>query len=163
MSRELWLNLPVREPERAKAFYTQLGFRLNEQYASQDGSFSLIVGDNQVVLMLFPESAFRGFAGNAVADPWQGTEVLFSLGANSRDEVDEFALGKENVYYFDPFQVTDMREVTGGFYELDVLASVHEVINNEVDKKTENYQITFRHNYDSGFVVTHVSENNINP
>nr|WP_312886455.1 VOC family protein [Paenibacillus foliorum] len=68
MSRELWLNLPVREPERAKAFYTQLGFRLNEQYASQDGSFSLIVGDNQVVLMLFPESAFRGFAGNAVAD-----------------------------------------------------------------------------------------------
>ncbi|MFF2501355.1 VOC family protein [Peribacillus sp. NPDC058075] len=95
MSRELWLNLPVREPERAKAFYTQLGFRLNEQYVSQDGSFSLIVGDNQVVLMLFPESAFRGFAGNAVADSWQGTEVLFSLGANSRDEVDEFALKAE--------------------------------------------------------------------
>ncbi|OAB31253.1 extradiol dioxygenase [Paenibacillus macquariensis subsp. defensor] len=95
MSRELWLNLPVREPERAKAFYTQLGFRLNEQYASQDGSFSLIVGDNQVVLMLFPESAFRGFAGNAVADSWQGTEVLFSLGANSRDEVDEFAMNAE--------------------------------------------------------------------
>jgi len=95
MSRELWLNLPVREPERAKAFYTQLGFRLNEQYASQDGSFSLIVGDNQVVLMLFPESAFRGFSGNAVADSWQGTEVLFSLGANSRDEVDEFALKAE--------------------------------------------------------------------
>lgn len=71
--------------------------------------------------------------------------------------------GKENVYYFDPFQVTDMREVKGGFYELDVLASVHEVINNEVDKKTENYQITFRHNYDAGFVVTHISENNINP
>ncbi|WP_082865731.1 hypothetical protein [Paenibacillus crassostreae] len=71
--------------------------------------------------------------------------------------------GKEYVYYFDPFQVTDMREVKGGFYELDVLASVHEVINNVVDKKTENYQITFRHNYDSGFVVTHVSENNINP
>ncbi|TCZ69942.1 extradiol dioxygenase [Paenibacillus albiflavus] len=95
MSRELWLNLPVREPERAKAFYTQLGFRLNEQYASQDGSFSLIVGDNQVVLMLFPESVFRGFVGNAVADSWQGTEVLFSLGANSRDEVDELAVKAE--------------------------------------------------------------------
>jgi len=95
MSGALWLNLPVREPERAKAFYTQLGFRLNEQYASQDGSFSLIVGDNQVVLMLFPESAFRGFAGIGVADSWQGTEVLFSLGANSRDEVDEFALNAE--------------------------------------------------------------------
>lgn len=96
MSRELWLNLPVREPERAKAFYTQLGFRLNERYVSQDGSFSLIVGDNQVVLMLFPEFVFGGFAGNAVADSSQGTEVLFSLGANSRDEVDEFALQAEH-------------------------------------------------------------------
>ncbi|MFL6555582.1 MAG: VOC family protein, partial [Bacillus sp. (in: firmicutes)] len=74
------MNLPVREPERAKEFYTQLGFRLNEQYSSQDGSFSLIVGDNQVVLMLFPESTFLGFTGNAVANSWQGTEVLFSLG-----------------------------------------------------------------------------------
>ena len=95
MSRELWLNLPVREPERAKAFYTQLGFRLNEQYSSQDGSFSMIVGDNQIVLMLFPESVFRRFTGNAVADSLQGTEVLFSLGANSRDEVDELALKAE--------------------------------------------------------------------
>ena len=48
MSRELWLNLPVREPERAKEFYKQLGFRLNEKYVSQDGSFSLIVGDNHI-------------------------------------------------------------------------------------------------------------------
>jgi uncharacterized protein len=95
MSRELWLNLPVRDPERAKAFYMQLGFRLNEQYVSQDGSFSLIVGDNHVVLMLFPESIFRRFAGNMVEDLRQGTEVLFSLGANSREEVDELALKAE--------------------------------------------------------------------
>lgn len=95
MSRELWLNLPVCEPEKAKAFYMEIGFRLNEQYASQDGSFSLIVGDNQIVLMLFPESTFRSFTGNAVADSRQGTEVLFSLGANSKDEVDELALKAE--------------------------------------------------------------------
>ena len=95
MSRELWLNLPVREPERAKEFYKQIGFRLNEQYVSQDGSSSFFVGENQVVLMLFPESTFRGFAGNAVCDVEQGTEVLFSLGANSRDEVDDLALKVE--------------------------------------------------------------------
>jgi predicted lactoylglutathione lyase len=96
MSRDLWLNLPVREPDRAKEFYTQLGFRLNEQYASQDGSFSLIIGDNKVVLMIFPESTFLGFMGNAAANSWQGNEVLFSLGANSREEVDELALKAES-------------------------------------------------------------------
>ncbi|WP_342511987.1 VOC family protein [Sporosarcina sp. FSL K6-1522] len=95
MARDLWLNLPVREPERAKAFYLQLGFRLNEQYFSQDGSCSFFVGDNQIVIMLFPESTFRGFTKNAIADSQQGTEVLFSLGANSKDEVDEIALKVE--------------------------------------------------------------------
>lgn len=45
--------------------------------------------------MLFPESVFLGFTGNAVADSWQDTEVLFSLGANSKDEVDEFAMKAE--------------------------------------------------------------------
>ncbi len=96
MSREIWLNLPVREPERAKAFYTQLGFRLNERYTSQDGSFSLIVGENEVVLMIFPESTFSGFVGNPVGYAWQGTEVLFSLGANSREDVDALALKAEH-------------------------------------------------------------------
>jgi predicted lactoylglutathione lyase len=131
MSRDLWLNLPVREPERAKEFYTQLGFRLNEQYSSQDGSFSLIVGDNQVVLMLFPESTFLGFTGNAVANSWQGTEVLFSLGANSRDEVDELALkavrAKGSVFS-KPGEmavgctaaVLPIRMVIGGTYSMDM-------------------------------------------
>ena len=71
--------------------------------------------------------------------------------------------GKEHVYWFDPFHVTDMREVEGGFYELDVLASVHKVIKNEIDKKTEKYKITFRANYDLGFVVTNVSITNVTP
>ncbi|WP_082927052.1 hypothetical protein [Paenibacillus tuaregi] len=66
--------------------------------------------------------------------------------------------GKENVYHFDPFQVTDIREVKGGFYELDILASVHKVRNNKIDKKTDKYQITLRYSYDSGFVVTNVGE-----
>jgi len=64
--------------------------------------------------------------------------------------------GKEHVYSIDPFQVANMRTVDGGFYVLDVIASVHKVINNEVDQKVERYQITFRHNYDLGFVVMNV-------
>ncbi|WP_318615091.1 VOC family protein [Sporosarcina sp. YIM B06819] len=95
MARDLWLNLPVREPERSKEFYLQLGFRLNEQYVGQDGSCSFFVGDNQIVLMLFPESRFSSFTKNAIVDSQQGTEVLFSLGANSRDEVDEIVLKVE--------------------------------------------------------------------
>ncbi|MEK5400181.1 hypothetical protein [Paenibacillus sp. FSL K6-2859] len=66
--------------------------------------------------------------------------------------------GKEYVYWFDPFQVTDMREVEGGFKELDVLATVQRVIENKRDKKNKMYTITFNHNYESGFIVTKISE-----
>lgn len=66
--------------------------------------------------------------------------------------------GREDVYHFDPFQVTDIREVKGGFYELDIVASVHKVRNNKIEKKTDQYQITFRHSYDLGFVVTNIAE-----
>ncbi|WP_144029131.1 hypothetical protein [Paenibacillus rigui] len=80
-------------------------------------------------------------------------KILFAL-----QEKQYLKLGKENVYSFDPFQVTNIRTGNGGIYELDVLASVHEVINNEIDKKAEHYQISFRHNYDLGFVVTNVTK-----
>jgi hypothetical protein len=66
--------------------------------------------------------------------------------------------GKKYVYWCDPFQITDMREVEGGFKELDVLATVQRVIDNKRDKKVKTYTITFNHNYESGFIVTKVSE-----
>lgn len=41
--------------------------------------------------MLFPEATFRTFTGNGVVDTSQATEVLLSVGAGSREEVDEIA------------------------------------------------------------------------
>ena len=41
--------------------------------------------------MLFKEAVFNGFTKNKAADTSQGTEVLISIDAESRDEVDEMA------------------------------------------------------------------------
>lgn len=41
--------------------------------------------------MLFAQDAFAGFTNNALSDTAKGTEVLFSLGAESRDQVDDIA------------------------------------------------------------------------
>jgi hypothetical protein len=80
-------------------------------------------------------------------------KILFAL-----QEKQYLKTGKDNVYSIDPFQIANMKTVDGDFYVLDVIASVHKVINNEVDKKVEKYQITFRHNYDLGFVVMNVEK-----
>ncbi|MDQ0878868.1 hypothetical protein QFZ77_007527 [Paenibacillus sp. V4I3] len=64
--------------------------------------------------------------------------------------------GKEFLYSFEPFEITNMKKGDDGFFELIVFATVHEVINNE-KMKAEAYQITFKHNYNLGFVVTECS------
>jgi len=40
---------------------------------------------------LFTEATFKNFTGNEIPDSNEGTEVLFSIGAENREEVDEMA------------------------------------------------------------------------
>ena len=91
MIKELWINLPVKDVNRSRDFFTKIGFTLNAQYGNNDTSASFLVGSKNIVLMLFEESMFRNFTANPLADPKQGTEVLFSIDSQSREEVDELA------------------------------------------------------------------------
>jgi uncharacterized protein len=91
MTKQLWINLPVKDIRRSKEFFTGIGFSPNDQYGNSDNSASFLIGEKRIVLMLFDESSFRGFTQNAIADTRQASEVLFSLDAESRDEVDEMA------------------------------------------------------------------------
>lgn len=91
MANDLWLNLPVRNLPRSIAFYAAIGFKRNAGPGNSESSACFLVGDKRVVLMLFLDKVFSGFAGAPVADTGQGAEVLISLGAGSRDEVDALA------------------------------------------------------------------------
>ncbi|RDC58601.1 extradiol dioxygenase [Pedobacter chinensis] len=91
MIKSLWINLPVKDINRSKAFFTKLGFRLNQQYGVRDDSASFMIGDSDLVLMLFERSLYEGFAGTSIADDLSGSEVLFSFDAESPEEVDELA------------------------------------------------------------------------
>ncbi len=90
MKNTFWLNLPSKDLPRAQKFFTELGFVMNEQHKS-DGMVSMLVGDKSVVVNLFPDAIFQSFSGHAITDTNQSNEVLFSFGANSPDEVDEYA------------------------------------------------------------------------
>ena len=59
-------------------------------YSSEE-SIALVIGDKDVVVMLFKESAFKNFTGSKITDSKNSTEVLFSIDAESREEVDEMA------------------------------------------------------------------------
>lgn len=89
MTKELWINLPVKDINTSKEFFTKLGFTFNEEYGNSDDSLSLVFGAKKVIVMLFKESVFEKFTRTKTADLSLGSEVLISIDAESREEVDE--------------------------------------------------------------------------
>lgn len=91
MTNEIWINLPVKDINKSVDFFTYLGFSLNPNHGKSDESASIIIGNKNVVIMLFNEETFARFSGNPISNVVAGTEVLFSIDAESREEVDEMA------------------------------------------------------------------------
>jgi predicted lactoylglutathione lyase len=86
MNRMIFLNLPVRDLEVARTFYTGLGFRLNAEY-SDESAAALVVSDS-IVVMALQRDRFADFVAGPVGDPAASTTVINCLSAESREEVD---------------------------------------------------------------------------
>ena len=91
MTKELWLNLPVKDVKRSKEFFTKLGFTFNTTHGDSDESACLLVGTKNVVVMLFAEPTFKGFVQNEITDTSKSSEILLSFDTESVAEVDEIA------------------------------------------------------------------------
>ena len=83
----IFVNLPVADRDRAAAFYTAIGFRLNEQF-SDENCASFWIEEN-IAVMLLTRDRFADFVTGEVGDPSQATSVLTCLSAGSRQEVDD--------------------------------------------------------------------------
>ncbi|WP_431037147.1 VOC family protein [Streptomyces sp. P6-2-1] len=86
-----FVNLVVDDLAVSKKFFTDLGFRLNEQF-SDDRTASVVISD-AIVAMLHTRDRFAQFtpAGKKPADAKETTEVLLTLSARSREEADMLA------------------------------------------------------------------------
>jgi predicted lactoylglutathione lyase len=91
MTKQFWINLPVKDVARSRAFFSSLGFTFNTAHGNTDDSACLLIGENHAVVMLFTEPQMENFMRSKIADTKQGSEVLLSFDAESREEVDEFA------------------------------------------------------------------------
>lgn len=86
MSREIFVNLPVRDLEKSKQFFANLGFTFNAQFTDEKAA-CMIVSDKAYV-MLLTEPFFSGFTKNQIADTSKTTEALLALSCTSKAEVD---------------------------------------------------------------------------
>ncbi|MEE9987805.1 VOC family protein [Agrobacterium pusense] len=84
--RMIFVNLPVKNIETSRAFFTTLGFTFNPEY-SDDRTLCMIVEEN-IFVMLLQQERFRDFINGDIADAKRSTEVLTCLSAGSREEID---------------------------------------------------------------------------
>ena len=87
MNRMIFVNLPVTDLATARAFYTGLGFSVNEQF-SDDNCACIVISDT-IFVMLLVQDRFRDFVRGDISDAQTSTEVINCLSAESREEVDQ--------------------------------------------------------------------------
>ncbi|MFF9397353.1 VOC family protein [Streptomyces sp. NPDC014744] len=89
MSQMIFVNLPVKNLDAAKAFFGKLGYSCNPQFSDENAA-CLVISDT-IFAMLLTESRFKDFTKKEIADTSRTTEVILALSAESREKVDEMA------------------------------------------------------------------------
>jgi len=86
MSTQIFVNLPVRDLDKAKAFFNALGYAVNPQFT--DANAACLVISDTIYVMLLVEPFFQGFTRKPLCDARTHTEVLLCLSVDSRSDVD---------------------------------------------------------------------------
>ena len=86
MPKQLFVNLPVSDLSRAKAFYEAIGAVANPQFSDQ-ASACMVLSDTLFV-MLLTHDKWAQFTRKPIADAHRASEVMLALSADGRAEVD---------------------------------------------------------------------------
>ena len=87
MATKLFVNLPVQDLGRSKAFFTELGLA----FFGQAGDMASVIISEHTQVMLLTEAAFASYARNGIADAAAATEMILVLGVETREQVDALA------------------------------------------------------------------------
>ncbi|MCE3074343.1 VOC family protein [Chryseobacterium gwangjuense] len=86
-TKQIWANLAVADLERTTKFYEELGFTSNNSVKSDElTSFSF--GKNNFIINFFLKDILETNTKMSFSDLKTGNEIIFSLSAGSKDEVD---------------------------------------------------------------------------
>ena len=86
MTQMIFVNIPITDVARARAFYEGIGFSINPMF-SNDDSLCVVISDS-IFLMALKRSFFETFVTRPVADPSKSAAALIALSRDSRAGVD---------------------------------------------------------------------------
>ena len=86
-SRMSFVNLCVADLDKAKAFFTALGFTFNLKFTDANAA-CMVISEHAYAMLIVP-TFFKTFTTREICDTSTHTEALIALSCGSRAEVDE--------------------------------------------------------------------------
>lgn len=81
MTKQIFINLAVKDLQQSMAFYTSLGFINNPQFSDDAGK--CMAWSEHIFVMLLSHEKFSGFTTKPIADTKNKVAGLFSLSMDS--------------------------------------------------------------------------------
>lgn len=83
----MFVNLPVTDLERAKAFYSAVGFTINPLFTDHNAA-CVVVEEDHSYFMIVTRDYFQTFSDRPIGDPTQTVSVATAIFLDSREAVD---------------------------------------------------------------------------
>ena len=84
----MFVNLPVTDLERAKAFYTAVGFRINPAFTDHNAA-CVVVEEDHSYFMIQVREFFQSMTALPIGDPKKNPASATAIFVDSREAVDE--------------------------------------------------------------------------
>lgn len=87
MATNIFVNLPVKDLNKSKAFFESLGYTFNAKFTDEKAA-CLVISDT-IYVMLLTEVMFKSFIPGGMSDAKKENESITCLNADSKEAVDE--------------------------------------------------------------------------
>lgn len=86
MTQMIFVNLPVTDVARSKAFYEAVGFTNNKQFSDETGACMVL--SESICVMLLSHPKWAQFTKKTIPDARKVAQVLLCISRDNRDAVD---------------------------------------------------------------------------
>ncbi len=86
--KKIWSNLAVSDLDRTTKFYNELGVKPN---GSSKELTSFFFGEDDFIIHFFLRDILKIGIKGEITDPQKSNEVIFTLSAENKDQVDNWA------------------------------------------------------------------------
>jgi predicted lactoylglutathione lyase len=105
MSKQIFINLAVKDLQLSTAFYTALGFTNDPRFSDDTGK--CMAWSEHIFVMLLTHDKFKNFATKPIADTKANVAALYSLSVDSVDEVNSIVSKGLNAGGVEPSEMKD--------------------------------------------------------